>query len=945
VIWVALALSAPFAGALLFWPMLRRLAVRNLARRPVEASLVVVGSLLGTAIITGSLILGTTIDRSIRAIAYDHLGPVDEVVAVDASQRAPLEARLARFSSRDVDGKLSLLTAGAAIVSPGPAGGVQPRGQLVEVDFPAARAFGGDPAATGITGSTPRTGRAAVTTDVARRLRVRVGVPLVVFAYGRSETLTVDRVLPRRGIAGFWLVDGRQQSYNVLVAPGTISRLAPGLAGGGGAAPPQSVVAISNRGGVETGAARTAVVERQLDQALRGLPARATPVKQQLLDTATKNGKSLTQLYFTLGMFAVAAGVLLLINVFVMLADERRPTLGMLRAIGMRRTPLVVALAAEGWLYALVASVIGAVLGIGFGWVINWRANRILGTAREVNVLRLAYTVSASTVLTGFALGLLVSLAAIVVSSARIARFNVILAIRGLDPPARHRRRRVVSLGLAGGLLGAALTVVGISGAEPFSIMLGPTLVLVGAVPLLNLRFRPRAVGTVVSLAVLAWAMWSLPVLAALNVNFEIPIFLAQGLLMAAAAVVLVTIHQEAIARAIAAVAREALPVRVGLAYPLARKFRTAMTIAMFAVVILTLVYMSILSAINGSRTDSITARLSGGFGVIVTSNPSAPIAARQLAALPGVKAVAPLGYALADFTTSRRTSTKWPATGIGAELVNAPPRLRDRGRFASDRAAWRAVEHDPTLVIVDNLFLTTAGGPQGRAADVGGLVTMTDPLSGRSTRLRVAAIAEDDYVNSGAFVGQEALRSVFGDRAVASRFFVKAGDPNRMTQAVRTAFVRNGADAETVRSDVATILAQSTSFFTLMQQFVGAGLVVGVAGISVMMVRAVRERRREVGVLRALGLGAPSVARSFMVESSFMAMEGVGLGVLISVVATYVFTNSGADWAKGWHWQLPLGSVLVIVAIAMASTVIAAVWPARRAARVQPAAAIRIAD
>ena len=50
-IWVALALSAPFDGALLFWPMLRRLAVRNLARRPVEASLVVVGSLLGTAII------------------------------------------------------------------------------------------------------------------------------------------------------------------------------------------------------------------------------------------------------------------------------------------------------------------------------------------------------------------------------------------------------------------------------------------------------------------------------------------------------------------------------------------------------------------------------------------------------------------------------------------------------------------------------------------------------------------------------------------------------------------------------------------------------------------------------------------------------------------------------------------------------------------------------
>ena len=55
----------------------------------------IVGSLLGTAIITGSLIVGDTIDRSIRAGAYDQLGPVDEIVSVPLPDGPTVAARFA----------------------------------------------------------------------------------------------------------------------------------------------------------------------------------------------------------------------------------------------------------------------------------------------------------------------------------------------------------------------------------------------------------------------------------------------------------------------------------------------------------------------------------------------------------------------------------------------------------------------------------------------------------------------------------------------------------------------------------------------------------------------------------------------------------------------------------------------------------------------------------
>ena len=75
-------LSLPFLYVLARKPVLRRLALRNAVRRPRETGLVILGSLLGTAIMTGSFVVGDTFTASIRRGAYEQLGPIDEVVSV-----------------------------------------------------------------------------------------------------------------------------------------------------------------------------------------------------------------------------------------------------------------------------------------------------------------------------------------------------------------------------------------------------------------------------------------------------------------------------------------------------------------------------------------------------------------------------------------------------------------------------------------------------------------------------------------------------------------------------------------------------------------------------------------------------------------------------------------------------------------------------------------------
>src|SRR4249920_3894349 len=115
---VVAVLSLPFLYVLLRKPILRRLALRNAVRRPRETLLVVLGSLLGTAIMTGSFVVGDTFRASIRRSAYEQLGPIDEVVSSDgATAGRALQARLDRFTNTDVDGVLPLTDAAATVAT------------------------------------------------------------------------------------------------------------------------------------------------------------------------------------------------------------------------------------------------------------------------------------------------------------------------------------------------------------------------------------------------------------------------------------------------------------------------------------------------------------------------------------------------------------------------------------------------------------------------------------------------------------------------------------------------------------------------------------------------------------------------------------------------------------------------------------------------------------
>ena len=188
------------------------------------------------------------------------------------------------------------------------------------------------------------------------------------------------------------------------------------------------------------------------------------------------------------------------------------------------------------------------------------------------------------------------------------------------------------------------------------------------------------------------------------------------------------------------------------------------------------------------------------------------------------------------------------------------------------------------------------------------------------------------------------AERALFGDRAVPSRAYLDVAEPAAFADAFAGRFLANGGKAETLRHVVQVQLANQQQFFLLMRSYLALGLVVGVAGIGVIMVRAVRERRRQVGVLRALGFQAAAVRAAFVVESAFVAVEGVLIGTVLALVCAWSITLTDA-FGSTLAFRVPFGTIGLLVIGTFVCALLATAAPARSASRIRPAVALRLAD
>ncbi|MEY2399149.1 MAG: putative transport system permease protein [Actinomycetota bacterium] len=931
-------------------PTIRRLAMRNLTRRRGEAVLVVLGSLLGTAIITAAFIVGDTLGASVRDNARTALGPIDETIRVSGlHDTSSIVKDLAARPVPNTDGALAITIGGISVKTSGRAPYAEPFAGINEVDYDSARAFGGNANATGFAnaGATPKNLEADISKELAKKLHAKAGDAIHVFGYAHAVDMTVRHVLPAVGVAGY---NGRA----LFAAPGTITALMGANASPVSGIATYSQVLVSNRGGVFDGAKYSGSVTKQLRTRFDTSDgAEVLKTKQLLLDDADAAAKQFTTLFGTIGTFSVIAGILLLVNIFVMLADDRKSELGMLRAIGMKRNQLVRAFGMEGAVYALVSSVLGVVVGIGVGGAVARIASGIFGGDAFGGGLTIRLSIEPRSLLLGFVLGASIALVTVWGASVRVGRLNVIRAIRDIAEAPRNRTGRLRSyvLSAVGILIGLVLLRLGISNDNWFGALAGVPLASVSAITLLRAFLSRRVAICVGAGTALVWAIAVFSILPNATSKTDVQAFVVQGVILVGAAVAIVATNDDVATWFVSklGVSRRTLAARLGFAYPLARVFRTSMLLGMFSIVVFTLTFLSVFSHLFSAQAPRFAREASAGYDLLVDSNYANPVPSSVLLGQPHVVADNTLDESSLDFTTPYETKrTEWEISGFDdALLKRGTPVLSHRApQYKTDRDAWLAVLHDPSLAMLPDFFLQRGGPPQGSLSP-GQRFTAYDRFSGGKTSLKVAGIIEGDFLFNGPMVSKTFLHS-FTSQVTPSRHYVAVQGiaPERAAEGLKVSLINYGVKADTFEGLISERLSQQSGFLHLMQGYLALGLVIGIAGLGVVMVRAVRERRRQIGMLRAMGFPSRVVRQAFLIEATFLALQGIVLGTVLALVTSYnLLVHSDTFGGQNLHFEIPWPNILLVLVVALFGSLLASALPAGQASRIKPAVALRIAD
>src|SRR6478609_11079837 len=238
-----------------------------------------------------------------------------------------------------------------------------------------------------------------------------------------------------------------------------------------------SAILISNNGPVRGAEDLSDSVEETLAPALEGQNLGINNTKQDLVKQSELFANIFTSLFLVMGLFSMAAGIMLIVLIFSMLAAERRAEMGMTRAIGGQRRQLIQQFIAEGTGYALLAGLVGSALGV----AVAFGMAKVMASLFGDEITISAY-VTAKSLIIAYCLGVTITFLAVVVGSWRISRLNIVSAIRDIPEVSHHRRRlRILIFGvilIALGVLmsvsaGASMARFGIGmGLWPFGVLL-----------------------------------------------------------------------------------------------------------------------------------------------------------------------------------------------------------------------------------------------------------------------------------------------------------------------------------------------------------------------------------------------------------------------------------------------------------------------------------------
>jgi len=287
--------------------------------------------------------------------------------------------------------------------------------------------------------------------------------------------------------------------------------------------------------------------------------------------------------------------------------------------------------------------------------------------------------------------------------------------------------------------------------------------------------------------------------------------------------------------------------------------------------------------------------------------------------------------------------STQTNIVGATSDIVDTQNYSLAKGRFfdeEEDKGLRRVAVIGKT--VIDNIF--DGQNPIGKEIRIGNVpFEIIGVLSSKG--LDVNGMDQDDQI----FIPvRTALRRLF-NLTYINAIYVKVKNSSLMDRAeneVRDVLrekhhLREGKEDDFTIQNQATVLEaqrESGKAFTLLIGSIAAiSLLVGGIGILAVMLIAIRERIKEIGIRRAVGAKRIDILIQFLSEALILSISGGIIGVMIGVVVSII-----TAFLAGWPFIISIGTITAAFVSTLIIGVVFGVYPASKAARLDPIKALQ---
>jgi putative ABC transport system permease protein len=572
------------------------------------------------------------------------------------------------------------------------------------------------------------------------------------------------------------------------------------------------------------------------------------------------------------GGVALLVGSFLIFNTFSITIAQRIRELGMLRTLGASRGQILRGMLLEATVIGVLGSALGVLAGIGFAGALN-----AIFKSFGIDLPNTGTVIEPRTIIVAIVVGLVVTFVAALSPAVRATRVSPMAALLEAELPESRTHGRmftaVAALLTLGGLALATVGLFGVlgdSGAAAGAVGAGAVATLLGVS-----MFSPRLVRPLASVA-----GWPLEKLRGITGRL----------------------------------ARENTVRKPG---------RTAVTSAALMIGLAVVVFVTVFAAgISASIGNAIDRNFQGDLVLQNTDgfSPISPGAAREAERVQGVETVSSLSFAGGVHDGDEiRLSAVDPATVSDVLTLdweqgspNTLSSLPARGAVLDD--AWA----------------------DSNNIDVGDRLTIRTPLE-RNVTLTVEGTVKDNADLLGNVVTtQETLRSRFGARDPSMTFVALApgADADAVQARIKQTVERRFPTVDTLnqkelKDNQEEQINQLVGFFYVL---LALAIVISLLGIVTTLALSIHERTRELGLLRAVGMSRRQVKRLVRYESVITALIGAILGTILGIIFAALVSRPLAD--EGFELAYPIGTLLILLVLAALAGVLAAIFPARRAAK-----------